>query len=41
MRVSTIRNIHRWMGIVVGIQLIFWTGGGLFFALNPSGDCGG
>lgn len=35
MQVRTIRKIHRWMGIVVGIQLLFWTGSGLFFALNP------
>ena len=33
--VRTIRKMHRWLGIVVGIQLLFWTGSGLFFALNP------
>ena len=34
MQVRTYRRIHRWLGIVVGIQLLFWTGSGLFFALN-------
>lgn len=35
MQVRTYRKIHRWLGMVVGIQLLFWTGSGLFFALNP------
>jgi hypothetical protein len=35
MQVRTYRKIHRWLGIVVGIQLLFWTGSGLFFSLNP------
>ena len=35
MQVRTYRKIHRWLGIVVGIQLLLWTGSGLFFALNP------
>jgi len=35
MRVRTYRKIHRWLGIVIGIQLLLWTGSGLFFALNP------
>jgi hypothetical protein len=34
MQVRTYRMIHRWLGIVVGIQLLFWTASGLFFALN-------
>jgi hypothetical protein len=35
MQVRTYRMIHRWLGIVVGFQLLFWTSSGLFFALNP------
>lgn len=35
MRVRTVRKIHRWLGIFVGVQLLFWTVSGLFFALNP------
>jgi uncharacterized iron-regulated membrane protein len=35
MSVRTYRKIHRWLGIVVGLQLLLWTAGGLFFSLNP------
>jgi len=35
MEVRTYRKIHRWLGLVVGIQLLLWTAGGLFFSLNP------
>ena len=35
MNVRTYRKIHRWLGLVVGIQLLLWTAGGLFFSLNP------
>jgi len=35
MTVRTYRKIHRWLGLVVGIQLLLWTVGGLFFSLNP------
>jgi hypothetical protein len=35
MSVRTCRKIHRYLGIVVGIQLVLWTAGGLFFSLNP------
>jgi hypothetical protein len=35
MNVRTHRRIHRWLGLVVGIQLLLWTVGGLFFSLNP------
>jgi len=35
MAVQTYRKIHRWLGLVVGVQLILWTVGGLFFSLNP------
>ncbi len=35
MDVRTYRKIHRWLGLAVGIQLLLWTAGGLFFSLNP------
>ena len=35
MSVLTWRRIHRSLGIVVGVQLVLWTAGGLFFSLNP------
>ncbi len=35
MDVRTYRKIHRRLGLVVGIQLLMWTAGGLFFSLNP------
>ena len=35
MQVRTYRKIHRYLGLVVGVQLLLWTGSGLFFALNP------
>lgn len=35
MDVRTYRKIHRRLGLVVGLQLLLWTAGGLFFSLNP------
>ena len=35
MQIRTYRTIHRWLGLIVGIQLLLWTAGGLFFSLNP------
>ena len=35
MQLRTYRKIHRYLGIVIGIQLLLWTASGLFFALNP------
>jgi hypothetical protein len=35
MDVRTYRKIHRWLGLVIGIQLVLWTASGLFFSLNP------
>ncbi len=35
MNVQTCRKIHRYLGLVVGVQLVLWTAGGLFFSLNP------
>lgn len=34
MRVK-IRGFHRWAGIVIGIQLLFWISSGLYFAWMP------
>ncbi|SHK84558.1 PepSY domain-containing protein [Rhodothermus profundi] len=33
--VRTIRKIHRYLGLIIGIQLLLWTVSGLFFSLNP------
>ncbi len=33
--VRTIRKLHRYLGLIIGIQLLLWTGSGLFFSLNP------
>jgi hypothetical protein len=27
--------IHRWLALIVGVQILFWFGSGLFFALSP------
>lgn len=35
MDIRTYRRIHRWLGLVVGIQLTLWTASGFFFSLNP------
>ncbi len=29
------RQFHRWAGILVGVQLLFWIGSGLYFAWMP------
>lgn len=34
MGVRAYRKIHRYLGIVIGIQLLLWTGSGFFFSLN-------
>ena len=31
----TIRKIHRWLGLIAGIQLLAWTISGLYFTLIP------
>ena len=31
----TLRKVHRWLGAVIGIQLLAWTLSGLVFSLNP------
>lgn len=30
-----VRQFHRWAGVLIGIQLFFWTGSGLYFAWMP------
>jgi len=35
MNVRSYRKIHRYLGLFVGVQLLLWTAGGLFFSLNP------
>ena len=32
---TVIRKAHRWLGVGVGIQLLFWTVSGLYFSLIP------
>ncbi len=34
MNVRSYRKIHRYLGLFVGVQLLLWTAGGLFFSLN-------
>jgi len=35
MNVRSYRKIHRYLGLFVGVQLLLWCAGGLFFSLNP------
>lgn len=35
MRALTLRRAHKYIGLVIGIQLLMWTVSGLFFSLNP------
>ncbi len=30
-----LRKTHRWMGLLIGIQLLFWILGGLYFSIIP------
>lgn len=34
MRVYWIRKIHRFLGLIIGLQLLLWTASGLFFSWN-------
>lgn len=34
MNIRTHREIHRYLGLFVGVQLLLWTAGRLFFSLN-------
>ena len=35
MSARTYRKVHRWLGVVIGVQFLMWTAGGLYFSLNP------
>ena len=35
MKKRTLRNTHRWIGLVAGFQLLAWTISGLYFTLIP------
>ena len=35
MDIRRFRKIHKYLGLVIGIQLLLWAAGGLFFSLNP------
>ncbi|MBQ0718703.1 MAG: PepSY domain-containing protein [Gammaproteobacteria bacterium] len=41
MNPSLIRKTHRWLGLIAAIQLLIWTGSGLFFSIVPIGDVRG
>lgn len=28
-------SIHKWLALIVGVQMLFWVGSGLFFAIYP------
>jgi len=36
-----IRKAHRWLGLIAAIQLLIWTGSGLFFSIVPIDDVRG
>lgn len=36
-----IRKLHRYLGVILGIQFIFWTAGGLYFSWNDIDDVHG
>jgi len=38
---SFIRKAHRWLGLIAAIQLLIWTGSGLFFSIVPIDDVRG
>lgn len=35
MKKTNSRTIHRYLSVVIGVQLLFWTTSGLFFSWNP------
>jgi|TARA_B110000495_G_scaffold153744_1_gene136862 hypothetical protein len=41
MRKLNSRTIHRYLSVVIGVQLLFWTISGLIFAWNPIGKVRG
>jgi len=32
---NLLRNVHRWLGLIAGVQLLLWTISGLYFSLIP------
>ncbi len=36
-----IRRLHRWMGVILGIQFLFWTIGGLYFSWSDMDEVHG
>jgi hypothetical protein len=36
-----IRRIHRWLGVILGIQFLFWTVGGLYFSWSDMDEIHG
>ena len=38
---SFIRKTHRWLGLIAAVQLLIWTGSGLFFSIVPIDDVRG
>ena len=41
MNQRTLRKLHRWLGLIAGIQLLAWTISGLYFTLIPIDDIHG
>jgi len=35
MTIKTIRQFHRWAGLVLGLQVVFWVAGGLIMSVLP------
>lgn len=36
-----VRRLHRWMGIILGVQFLFWTVGGLYFSWSDMDEIHG
>ena len=41
MKLLTLRKLHKWVGLVVGVQLLLWCVSGLMFAWLDHGDING
>ena len=37
----TTRKVHRYLGLFIGVQFLFWTLGGLYFSWNNMNDVHG
>ncbi|MBC8124060.1 MAG: hypothetical protein H7Y22_19760, partial [Gemmatimonadaceae bacterium] len=40
-RRNWLRKAHRYLGLIAGLQLLFWTVSGLYFSLVPIADVRG